>query len=64
MYNLFESEQLQPLGAMEERSRLSRWEGTENFSPPMHKIRSKNVRSHIGWRGERNIPYKSVKTYP
>ena len=22
------------------------------------------VRSHIGWRGKRNIPYKSVKTSP
>ena len=22
------------------------------------------VRSHIGWRGERNIPYKGVKTSP
>ncbi|KAG7015035.1 hypothetical protein SDJN02_22666, partial [Cucurbita argyrosperma subsp. argyrosperma] len=22
------------------------------------------VRSHIGWRRERNIPYKGVKTYP
>ena len=22
------------------------------------------VRSHIGWRGERSIPYKSVETSP
>ena len=22
------------------------------------------VRSHVGWRGERNIPYKGVKTSP
>ena len=23
-----------------------------------------NVRSHIGWRGERSIPYKGVETSP
>ena len=22
------------------------------------------VRSHIGWGGERNIPYKGVETFP
>ena len=23
-----------------------------------------HMRSHIGWRGERNIPYKCVETFP
>ena len=33
---------------------------SEDVGPPRGWI----VRSHIGWRGERNIPYKGVETYP
>ena len=29
-----------------------------------HKDVWKNIRSHIGWREERNIPYKDVETSP
>ena len=32
----------------------------EDVGPPQGWI----VRSHIGWRGERSIPYKGVETSP
>ena len=33
---------------------------SEDAGPPMGWIAS----AHIGWRGERNIPYKGVETSP
>jgi len=37
-----------------------RWCANENSKPPKGWI----LRSHVSWRGERNIPYKGLETSP